>query len=380
MKVLISGYYGFGNFGDELILTMLIQQLKNWGLKNSDITVLSIDPQTTGEDNDVNCINSHNMKLIMERLPNFDVMISGGGSLLQNTTSIASLMYYCGLITTFTSMKKNVAIYAQGIGPIKGLFGTWLTKSTLKRCKYISVRDEKSQNLLKKWKIDSDLVCDPVLGLELPARKKTNKIGIQIRKFDTLTDKLIDDIIVELFKRYGDREYELISFQDIEDEEISKIVISKMKMHNKDVRVNLVSGLSVPQIIKQVGTYDTFIAMRYHACMLGIKYGIKTMAINYDPKVEILANAANIPCLQMKSKDNNYEKAFDALDALTPFNLLNWANSQKFDWDKTHIHELINPELAKEEESKNDKKNDKKKDKKKKDKGLEEIVIEETLD
>ena len=153
-----------------------------------------------------------------------------------------------------------------------------------------------------------------------------------------------------------------------------------MKMHNKNVRVNLVSGLTVPQIIKQVGTYDTFIAMRYHACMLGIKYGIKTMAINYDPKVEILANAANIPCLQMKSKDNNYEKAFDALDALTPFNLLNWANSQKFDWDKTHIHELINPELAKEEESKNDKKNDKKKDKKKKDKGLEEIVIEETLD
>ena len=34
--------------------------------------------------------------------------------------------------------------------------------------------------------------------------------------------------------------------------------------------------------------------------MIGIKYGIKTLAINYDPKVETIAKFANIPCINFE--------------------------------------------------------------------------------
>ena len=336
-KILISGYYGFDNFGDEAILGVLINHLRG-----NDITVLSSNPEKTGRTHNVNSLNSFNPKLIVERLPKFDMLISGGGSLLQNVTSNKSLFYYCGLINIMASLKKDVVIFAQGIGPVKGFWGKLIVKSALKKCKYISVRDVKSQELLKSWGIESNLVCDPIFDLNLPTPKRTRKVGIQLRKFASLTDELFDEIIKQVALKFSDREIDLICFQDSEDEGISKVFLNKLKKKNPTINANIIKNLTNKEVIEKVSEYDYLIGMRFHACLLGLKYGIKTLAISYDPKVETLAKNANIPYLVMDSKKNDYKKAFEDLEKLSPFNLLNFANSQEFDWIKTGIDELIN--------------------------------------
>ena len=336
-KILISGYYGFDNFGDEAILGVLINHLRG-----NDITVLSSNPEKTGRTHNVNSLNSFNPKLIVERLPKFDMLISGGGSLLQNVTSNKSLFYYCGLINIMASLKKDVVIFAQGIGPVKGFGGKLIVKSALKKCKYISVRDVKSQELLKSWGIESNLVCDPIFDLNVPTPKRTRKVGIQLRKFASLTDELFDEIIKQVALKFSDREIELICFQDSEDEGISKVFLNKLKKKNPTINANIIKNLTNKEVIEKVSEYDYLIGMRFHACLLGLKYGIKTLAISYDPKVETLAKNANIPYLVMDSKKNDYKKAFEDLEKLSPFNLLNFANSQEFDWIKTGIDELIN--------------------------------------
>lgn len=336
-KILISGYYGFDNFGDEAILGVLINHLRG-----NDITVLSSNPEKTGRTHNVNSLNSFNPKLIVERLPKFDMLISGGGSLLQNVTSNKSLFYYCGLINIMASLKKDVVIFAQGIGPVKGFWGKLIVKSALKKCKYISVRDVKSQELLKSWGIESNLVCDPIFDLNVPTPKRTRKVGIQLRKFASLTDELFDEIIKQVALKFSDREIELICFQDSEDEGISKVFLNKLKKKNPTINANIIKNLTNKEVIEKVSEYDYLIGMRFHACLLGLKYGIKTLAISYDPKVETLAKNANIPYIVMDSKKNDYKKAFEDLEKLSPFNLLNFANSQEFDWIKTGIDELIN--------------------------------------
>ena len=336
-KILISGYYGFDNFGDEAILGVLINHLRG-----NDITVLSSNPEKTGRTHNVNSLNSFNPKLIVERLPKFDMLISGGGSLLQNVTSNKSLFYYCGLINIMASLKKDVVIFAQGIGPVKGFWGKLIVKSALKKCKYISVRDVKSQELLKSWGIESNLVCDPIFDLNVPTPKRTRKVGIQLRKFASLTDELFDEIIKQVALKFSDREIELICFQDSEDEGISKVFLNKLKKKNPTINANIIKNLTNKEVIEKVSEYDYLIGMRFHACLLGLKYGIKTLAISYDPKVETLAKNANIPYFVMDSKKNDYKKAFEDLEKLSPFNLLNFANSQEFDWTKTGIDELIN--------------------------------------
>ena len=55
-KVLISGYYGFGNIGDEAILQTMVETLKKLD-KALEITVLSHQPEDTMDKFDVKSVN-----------------------------------------------------------------------------------------------------------------------------------------------------------------------------------------------------------------------------------------------------------------------------------------------------------------------------------
>lgn len=334
-KVLISGYYGFDNFGDEAILKVLLDKLKD-----CDVTVLTANPRKTFDTYGVHSVHYLNMPLVMNQIAYCDVLISGGGSLLQNVTSTKSLLYYSIIIQLAQLINKEVVIFAQGIGPINGWFATNTAKSVLKRANYVSVRDERSLQLLKKWKVNANLVCDPIYSLEVEQPQRTSKIGVQLRIFNTLTDELFDQIIKQINLRYYDREIELLSLQDEADVGISQVFYNKMKKLNPDINVTIAKGLNNNEIIEHISQYDCMIGMRYHACLVAIKYGVKTLAIGYDPKVETLAKEHGIPCLSMDSKKNSYTKQFTDMENLSRWNLMENAKKYKFDWDKTGINEI----------------------------------------
>mgnify|MGYP002624422304 CR=1 FL=1 len=335
-KILISGYYGFDNFGDEAILKILLDKFKD-----CDVTVLSANPRKTFDTYGVHTVYTFSLDHVIKELAYCDVLVSGGGSLLQNATSNKSLFFYESIIMLAQAFKKDVVIFAQGIGPINGFFQKIMTKNILKKCKYISVRDEKSLELLKSWKIKNvNLVCDPLYSLEVEQPERTSKIGIQLRKFDNLTDELFDKIVSQVKSRYYSREIELLSLQDEMDVGISKVFINKLKYVDPNINVKLVSGLTNEEIINRISQYDCFIAMRFHACLVGVKYGVKTLAIAYDPKVELLAKDMNIPYLSMNSRENKYEQTFNDMENLSRWNLMEKAKSHLFNWDKTGINEV----------------------------------------
>ncbi|MBY0405121.1 MAG: hypothetical protein K2X66_14570, partial [Cyanobacteria bacterium] len=67
--IVISGYYGFDNLGDELILQVFTQQLMN-GQYNQpvSITVLSKNPEKTAQKYGVSAINRMGFKEIYHAL------------------------------------------------------------------------------------------------------------------------------------------------------------------------------------------------------------------------------------------------------------------------------------------------------------------------
>ena len=108
-KALISGYYGFDNFGDEAILAVLIKNLKNIGI---DVTVFSTNPQKTISNYAVKSVYTFSFKSIFSELKNTDFLISGGGSLLQDATSLKSLIYYLFVIKMAQIFRKKIIIFA----------------------------------------------------------------------------------------------------------------------------------------------------------------------------------------------------------------------------------------------------------------------------
>ena len=189
VKVAISGYYGFKNFGDEAILSVLVKHLKS--LNNVDITVFSSDTDYTSKTYSVNAVKRFDLKNVIKTIQDSDVLISGGGSLLQDVTSVKSVVYYSLIIALGLLFNKKVIIFAQGIGPLNKKLSQFIVRNLLKNCSLVTVRDEKSLALLRNWGINTNLVCDPIYSLDVMQEFRENTIGVQLREFKTMNYNLL---------------------------------------------------------------------------------------------------------------------------------------------------------------------------------------------
>ena len=302
----VSGYFGFDKFGDEAISKVLGDRLKHEGAEK--ITLISSNPEKTAK---LYGVEACPMLKFFDSIKNSDVLVSGGGSLLQDVTSFKSLLYYLCVIYAAIILGKKVEIYSQGIGPINSGLGRMLTRFALKQAQKISVRDRKSQELLKSWGIDAELVKDPIFSLELPVKKKTGVAGIQLRNYPTLTDGFLNALADEVIKRFPDKKIQIFSFQDSIDldvcEKFARILAKKDRV--KDVEV--FSGLSVNEVFDKISELEYMIGMRFHANVAAIISGVKTLAINYDIKVKKLADEYDLPVIELSQRD--FTKEFDKL-------------------------------------------------------------------
>lgn len=161
MKVLISGYYGFGNLGDEAILSGLIAGLQ---ARDYRLSVLSNNPEKTRALHGVEAVTRY--KGLPSALLQCDAVISGGGGLLQDKTSARSLRYYLGVLRLAKALGKRCAVYAQSVGPLSPT-GARAVRRTLADIP-VAVRDGASQRLLASLDIDATLVADAALLLPEP--------------------------------------------------------------------------------------------------------------------------------------------------------------------------------------------------------------------
>lgn len=163
MRVLVSGYYGFGNLGDEALLVGMLT-----GLRDYSVTVLSQRPAATRVLHGVGA--AHRLRGLPALL-NHDALVSGGGGLLQDKTSARSLRYYLSLITLAKRLGKHTVVYGQSVGPLSP--DGERTVAKVLRGVPVAVRDGASQDLLARLDIPATLVADAALLLPKPVAAPT---------------------------------------------------------------------------------------------------------------------------------------------------------------------------------------------------------------
>lgn len=322
VKAVISGYYGFKNFGDEAILSVLVNHFRN-----HDLTVFSSDPEYTSKTYGVNSIRSFDIKNVIRAVKDADIVISGGGSLLQDVTSFKSLIYYSLIIALGILFNKKVIIFAQGIGPVNNKFAQIIVKNLLKLCSLVTVRDEKSLFLLEKWGINAYLVCDPIYSLNVESHDTENAVGIQLRDFKTMNENLLQKLALLVINKFSDKKIQIFSLQEALDLAVCKHFECILKSFNSEIETEIITD----DIVNRISRLEYFIAMRFHAILCAIKCGVKTCAINYDIKVEKLAEDAHIPAISMNAEEN-FEKICEEMKKLNNDELMSFANSKNFDW------------------------------------------------
>ena len=326
-KIVLSGYYGYKNFGDEAILSVLVSHLSSLG---AEIYVLTGDVEyTKNVYNNVNSVYRFSIGEVANVIKSSDVLISGGGSLLQDATSLKSIVYYLFIISLGILFNKKVVIFAQGIGPINNFFARFMTKLLLKQCYFVTVRDENSFNLLKSWDIPSEIVPDPVYSINIENIEKNGNVGIQLRDFKTMNSVLLQKLALFVNSKFSDRKIEIFSLQNEQDFPVCKSFERILHSVNPNIKTEIVTD----NIVEKIKNLDYFIGMRFHSLLVALKSGAKTCAINYDIKVEQLAKDFNIPMISMNA-DENFEEIYSEIQNLNPHDIMQVVNSKKFDWSK----------------------------------------------
>ncbi len=327
-KILISGYYGYDNFGDEAILSVLVDYLRR---KNHQITVLSGNPDKTSQTLGINAAKNFKLFDIINSISNCDILISGGGSLLQDVTSLKSLLYYSFVIWLAQKMNKKVVIFAQGIGPLKSKLAKKIVPSILSKCDIVTVRDEKSLEYLKENNINAQLVSDPLFSVDLPLNKSKGTVGVQLRAFKNVDDNFLNNLADYIVEHFGEKKVELFVLQESLDYPICKKFEKILNKTAPYIETEIIHNVSQNDIIVGISQLDYMIAMRFHAVLVAIKTGVKTLAINYDAKVAKLAYEAMLPLLTI-SVDTEWQTAFEQLKNENTQNLINYSSSKTFEW------------------------------------------------
>jgi len=302
-KVALSGYFGFDNFGDDAILQVIVENLQAINPK-PDITIFSKNPDKTSQKYGHKAVYTFDIPTVINTLRHSDILISGGGSLLQDSTSLKSLFYYLFVILSAKMLGKKVFVYAQGIGPIKSAVGRFFTKHILKMADTVTVRDEKSKKLLENWKINAVLTADPVWEMSVNSPKKVNNktiVGIQLRQWPELDKTKLEQLAKAVISNFNtdNTEFHLIPLQDTKDTPVSKEFVEILKEHSEGANCIIHPVGDVTAVFETLNNLDCLLAMRFHAVLAGIMLNIPTFAMSYDPKVESLAIESDIPYLSI---------------------------------------------------------------------------------
>jgi polysaccharide pyruvyl transferase CsaB len=228
-------------------------------------------------------------------------VLSGGGGLFQNATSLRSLLYYVGIVHQAAKMKRKAMIFAQSIGPLD-VFGRFIVREGCKGVVRATVRDARSKALLESLlpKVRVERTADPVFLYDIPTNDSAANerdlsaegLGpeskpyaiVSVRKVSTFNDGVatIARAIDRLNERYGVR-VAFLPLGGAEDAEVSTAIIRKCA-----TAPLLLPESSLARTAAAIRGAHLVIGMRLHALIFAARYGVPFAAIPYDPKVDSL--------------------------------------------------------------------------------------------
>jgi polysaccharide pyruvyl transferase WcaK-like protein len=115
MNILICGYIGGGNCGDEAICDRLLAEIRRWG---HTPVILSLTPKESALLHGSLAFPRY-APAVIGGLGKCDLFLLGGGTLLQEQTSRRSAIYYLSLAAMATSLGKPWVLLG-GLDPLTG--------------------------------------------------------------------------------------------------------------------------------------------------------------------------------------------------------------------------------------------------------------------
>jgi len=306
-NVLVIGWYGEGNIGDEAIL----QSIKDDLQKNFSVNVRALSTRVeytkrmqgveaiphmplSMKSFVINLFNFRKFKPGIDAIKESDVILLGGGGFLSDW-SYFNPFNWLKYIVIAKKYNKKTMLYAIGAGPFRTKFGKFCVRYVVNNyIDSITVRDSESRDWLVKAGVIKNIVIsgDPVIGLqynkpELNLGNKEKKrlvfvLNPYLQEKNPKKYKNLENSLVEYLGNFKGRHYELVflPFENSKDYEFNKKLIKDSGVEAKLINLELDPNTTM-NILSEA---DVVISLRLHGNIMAAACGTPFLPIVYHHK------------------------------------------------------------------------------------------------
>jgi polysaccharide pyruvyl transferase CsaB len=270
-------------------------------------------------------VQRRSLRNVLIALRQCRALVLGGGSLLQDSTSLRSLLYYGALIVAARLQGRPVFLWAQGLGPLRRLRSRLLVRWLLPMATAITWRDAGSARLARELGCVAPHGADAVWALPpLPWMGRGGPIVVCWRPTCLLTPQswsVLLEALSQLAEAH-DRQVLWLPFHRSQDDPLLQwlqqqgLMPPALLRRSRQVEAQLPSEAMA--VFRSAGLV---VAMRLHALILAALSGSPVAALSYDPKVQACASEFGCGCTDLAdvlpSPDQLSAAWADALDQPT---------------------------------------------------------------
>lgn len=324
MRYFIYGYYGFGNFGDDLMLTAIVHRISardstarftvkcRAPIDGLAPTVEFLTAETILESPQPGWRRGlRYLGALFQELRGHDWLVIGGGALFLDKGALnKSLILLWCLAMRARLMGVRIAVVGVSCDLLASPASLWLTRSIFRTAQVVTVRDHFSYDYARYFgcrdvRLRVDLAfASPQLTAELAAavqarrisRGKTggkSRIGICLIDYFAVYEPdaeqrqvFIERMTASLLKHAAEAEYVYISLQEgqgLGDDRVHAAVAKKVEFAGYRSVHTLTEALDL------CGELDGMLTMRYHLGLLGAALGVPVAALCHELKLVSVA-------------------------------------------------------------------------------------------
>lgn len=308
------GYFGANNFGDDALLADWLLKHASWLTERGlvcDVLSRCAEPLAS-------FVEQRQLAPLLGRsilprqalklpLGEYAALIAPGGSLLQDTTSLRSLLFYLWVIHRFQQAGKPTILLHQGLGPLRNALGAFLCGHALKHVRLLTVRDAESMAWLELHpllgKLESiALSADPILTAEFAAPATAasapapyavlipKRTGDLPYRGDPTTEVEALTSLARHIRAVSDLEVCVLPFHGGQD----SAFCAELAAH-ASLRLLTAPAPAANAIWHNLAHASLVVSYRLHGLVSAAAHGIPALGVAYDPKVSAFCDAAELP-------------------------------------------------------------------------------------
>ena len=349
-KILVAGYYGAKNAGDEAILAGLLACFRAAGFAG-DFTVITRDPADTRALHGVEGVAWNHIEAVIDAAQQADLVVVGGGGLFHDywgvdpstvlTSRQGGIAQYATPVYLAAMLGRPCALLGVGVGPLRTDLGRDLTRAVFELADLAYVRDQGSLDLVRTIgvsvehvKLGRDLAFAapwldlPPAVISLLSSLPRPILGVALRYWTFGAAGGSWEVeIAEAIDRWQETTGGTALFvpmqtgsSEIEDDvAVARRMIARLR--EPVSAVLLPDGLSPLERFSSFGACDLVLGMRMHSLVAALRADVRALGLAYDPKlIEVAAHSGQgrATAMDLGSGASDLAEALLALTAGVP--------------------------------------------------------------